>query len=101
SEAHGLANLFVWSVLQTRRGELFVGTWGGGLFVKNGERFESPGDLGKLTAPIVSLHEGRAGELWIGTTMGLHRYEAGRLTWSAGKERLVLPDVRAITETAD
>jgi signal transduction histidine kinase/ligand-binding sensor domain-containing protein len=101
SEVHGLANLFVWSVLQTRRGELFVGTWGGGLFVKNGERFETPGDLGKLTAPIVSLHEGRAGELWIGTTMGLHRYEAGRLTWSAGKERLVLPDVRAITETED
>ena len=29
TEASGLANLFVWSVLETRRHELLVGTWGG------------------------------------------------------------------------
>jgi signal transduction histidine kinase/ligand-binding sensor domain-containing protein len=101
SEAQGLRNLFVWSVLETRRGELFVGTWGGGLFLKTNEMFESSGELSKITAPIVSLFEGRQGELWIGTTAGLYRYENGKITWSAGKEKLVLPDVRAITETAD
>ena len=101
TDANGLANLFVWSVLETRRHELFVGTWGGGLMVKEGERFESPGELSRITAPVVALYEGKHGELWIGTTLGLHRYEAGKLTWFAGKEQLALPDVRAIVESPD
>ena len=100
-ETNGLANLFVWSVLETKAGELLVGTWGGGLMVKTGDRFESRGELSRLTAPVVALYEGRKGELWIGTTVGLHRYEAGKLTWFAGKDKLVSPDVRAITESAD
>jgi signal transduction histidine kinase len=101
TEASGLANLFVWSVLETRRHELFVGTWGGGLMVKKGERFESPGELSRITAPALALYEGKQGEVWIGTTTGLHRYEGGKLTWFAGKEQLVLPDVRAIVESPD
>ena len=101
TEDSGLANLFVWSVLATRRGELFVGTWGGGLMVKQGDRFESPGALSQITAPVVALYEGKQGELWIGTTAGLQRYEAGKITWSAGKEQLASPDVRAIAETPD
>jgi signal transduction histidine kinase/streptogramin lyase len=101
AEASGLANLFVWSVLETRRNGLIVGTWGGGLMVRNGERFESPPELRSITAPAVALYEGKKGELWIGTTAGLHRYEAGKLTWFAGKEQLVLPDVRAIAESGD
>jgi signal transduction histidine kinase len=101
TENSGLSNLFIWSVLETRRGELFVGTWGGGLMVKQGDRFASPGDLGRITAPVVALYEGKQGELWIGTTVGLHRYEAGKITWSAGKEKLASPDVRAIAESSD
>jgi signal transduction histidine kinase/ligand-binding sensor domain-containing protein len=101
TETNGLSNLFVWSVLSTRAGELFVGTWGGGLFVKRGDRFEASGELSRITAPVVALYEGSHRELWIGTTLGLHRYEGGKLTWSAGKELLGSPDVRAITETPD
>jgi len=101
TEASGLANLFVWSVLETRRHEILVGTWGGGLMVKKGERFESPVELSPITAPVVALYEGKQGEVWIGTTAGLHRYEAGKLTWSAGKEQLALPDVRAMVESPD
>lgn len=101
TELNGLSNLFVWSVLETRAGELMAGTWGGGLMVKIGERFETRGELDRLTAPVVALYEGRQGELWIGTTVGLHRYEAGKLTWFAGKEKLSSPDVRAVTESPD
>jgi signal transduction histidine kinase/ligand-binding sensor domain-containing protein len=101
TENSGLANLFVWSVLATRHGQLFVGTWGGGLMVEQGGRFESPGDLSRITAPVVALYEGKQGELWIGTTAGLQRYEAGKITWSAGKEELASPDVRAIAESPD
>jgi len=50
---------------------------------------------------VVALYEGRQGELWIGTTVGLQRYEAGKITWSAGKEQLASPDVRTIAETPD
>jgi ligand-binding sensor domain-containing protein/signal transduction histidine kinase len=99
--AAGLLSVFVWSVLETRQQELFVGTWGGGLFRRNGERFESSGELSKITAPVTALYQGRGGELWIGTQEGLHRYEAGRLVWFAGKDKLSLPDVRTITESAD
>ena len=101
TDTNGLANLFVWSVLETRRHELLVGTWGGGLMVKVGERFESPGELGRITAPVVALYDGKHGEVWIGTTVGLHLFEAGKLTWFAGKEQLALPDVRAIVESPD
>jgi signal transduction histidine kinase/ligand-binding sensor domain-containing protein len=101
TETNGLANLFVWSVLRTRRGELFAGTWGGGLMVKNGDRFESPGQLSQITAPVVALYEGNGGELWIGTTVGLHRYRGGKLTWFAGGDKLISPDVRAIAEASD
>ena len=69
--------------------------------VKQGDRFESLGELSRITAPVVALYEGRQGELWIGTTAGLQRYEAGKITWSAGKEKLVSPDVRAIAESPD
>ena len=97
----GLPNPYVWSVLQTRSRQLFVGTWGGGLLVKRGERFVSEGAMAQITAPVVSLYEGSEGELWIGTTVGLYRYEGGKLTWSAGKDHLAFPDIRTITQTPD
>src|SRR5207248_1928518 len=70
TESSGLANLFVWSVLETRNGQLFVGTWGGGLMVRNGDRFETPPELRQGKAPVVSLYEGTDGAIWIGTTIG-------------------------------
>jgi signal transduction histidine kinase/ligand-binding sensor domain-containing protein len=101
TEPTGVANPFVWSVIETREKELFIGTWGGGLMVKRGERFETPRALSQITAAVVSLYQGRGGELWIGTTIGLYRYERGNLAWFAGKERLAFPDIRAITESSD
>lgn len=97
----GLSNAFVWSVLQTRAGQLYVGTWGGGILVRNGDRFDTPDGLAELTAPIPALFEGEKGELWIGTTTGLYRYQNGRIDCVAGKDRLAFPDVRAIAEFPD
>lgn len=101
AETNGLTNIFVWSVLETKAGQLYIGTWGAGVLAKKGDHFESEGELGKITAPVLSLFQGSQGELWIGTTVGLYRYEGGKITWSAGKAKLALPDVRAITETPD
>src|SRR5581483_8387070 len=44
---------------------------------------------------------GRDGQLWAGTGAGLYRFDHEKLVWSAGKDRLAFPDVRAITEGAD
>jgi signal transduction histidine kinase/ligand-binding sensor domain-containing protein len=101
TESSGLSNLFIWSTIETRRGELFVGAWGGGCALKVGDHFESRGDLARITAPVVSFFEGQSGEVWIGTKLGVHRYEGGKLTWFAGTGELAFPDVRAITQTPD
>ena len=44
-ETAGLSNVFVWSVLETTRKELLVGTWGGGLQKLRVDRFETPGGI--------------------------------------------------------
>lgn len=101
TETAGVSNLFVWSVLETREHELLAGTWGGGLLARKQDHFEVLDALSQITEPALALYEDRDGALWIGTTSGLHRYQAGKLTWSAGKEKLLLPDIRAIVESAD
>ncbi|HWW03445.1 MAG TPA: two-component regulator propeller domain-containing protein [Candidatus Acidoferrum sp.] len=101
TEAAGVSNLFVWSVLETRHHQLLVGTWGGGLLARKGDRFEPLQELSRVTSPARVLHEDRQGVLWIGTTIGLYRYEAGRLSLFAGAEQLSLPDVRSIVEAND
>lgn len=101
TESAGISNLFVWSVLETRQHQLVVGTWGGGLLFRQGGQFEAPPELSRITSPATALYEDRKGVLWIGTTTGLHRYDAGKLTWFAGADQLALPDVRAIIEAED
>jgi signal transduction histidine kinase/streptogramin lyase len=97
-EPEGIPNPYVWSVLQTREQKLFVGTWGGGLLIQNGQHFEAPGQLAGLTEPVLSLYEDKTGQLWIGTTVGLYCYKQGKLNRVLDKEKLNLPDIRAITE---
>jgi signal transduction histidine kinase/ligand-binding sensor domain-containing protein len=99
TELSGISNLFVWSVLETHSKDLFVGTWGGGIMRRKANGFESTADFKNINAPVVSLYESRHGELWIGTTTGLYRFEKGKQTWFAGKDRLEFPDVRAISES--
>ena len=101
TEGNGLTNLIIWSVLETRRGELLVGTWGSGILVEKQGRFEASSKFSKVTGAVLALYESKAGELWIGTTLGLQRYAAGEVTWVAGKAELGVPDVRTITESPD
>jgi len=101
TDSNGLSNPYVWSVLQTRGRQLYVGTWGGGLLVKRGDRLLREGELSQITAPVVSLYEGKDGEVWVGTTLGLYRYHEGKVALCAGKDKLAFPDIRAITQTSD
>lgn len=47
----GVSNMFVWSVCETRDGRLLVGTWGGGLITRDGERFHAEPGLIQINAP--------------------------------------------------
>jgi ligand-binding sensor domain-containing protein/signal transduction histidine kinase len=100
-QSNNLAAPNVWSVLETTRGELLIGTWGAGLLVETAGHFESPGELSKITAGVLALYEGKAGEIWIGTTIGLLRYANDKLILVAGNKELTVADVRAITESSD
>ena len=100
-ESAGVPNRYVWSVLESRDGGVFVGTWGGGLLVKQDDHFVSQGELSKIRSPVLSMYEGGQGELWIGATTGIYRYEKGRITWSAGKRETASSNVRTIAQTPD
>jgi ligand-binding sensor domain-containing protein/signal transduction histidine kinase len=101
NQTNGLDSSYVWSVLETRSGELLIGTWGGGLKVESQGHYEALGELSKISAGVLALYESKKGELWIGTTAGLQRYANSKLTFVAGQKELKVPDVRAITESSD
>jgi signal transduction histidine kinase/ligand-binding sensor domain-containing protein len=75
----GLANLFVWSVLEDSQRRVWAGTWGGGLFQLAGGKFARQFTLAELSAPVTALMESPPGTLWIGTGAGLMRYADGKL----------------------
>lgn len=100
-QASGLSNLFVWPLAEDEQGRIWAGTWGGGLFVLEADRFVRPAGLEELAAPTTALLHTPAGVTWIGTADGLLRYEAGRVTRYGRQQGLELPDVRAVLENPD
>jgi ligand-binding sensor domain-containing protein/signal transduction histidine kinase len=78
----GLPQNSVTSIVQTRDGYLWLGTFGG-LVRFDGQRFtvfDPENTPGLSNARIVTLHEDRSGVLWIGTESGLVRYQQGQFT---------------------
>ena len=75
--SEGLANLFVWSVLEDSQHRIWAGTWGGGLFQLVGGKFVRQFEPAELSAPVTALLESPPGTLWIGTGAGLMRYADG------------------------
>ena len=98
----GLANPYAWSLAEDNAGNLFAGTWNGGLFVRRGGHFEPAAGLQQIAVPMTALLAAREGGLWIGTGMGLLRYDAtGEITWFGKQETFANNYVRCITEERD
>jgi signal transduction histidine kinase/ligand-binding sensor domain-containing protein len=97
----GLPNSFVWSLLEDRQHQLMVGTWGGGLRIRDENGFRTLPGLEDTSRPMLALFQDREGMLWIGTRSGLARYNKGQCTWFTRQEGLAVPDVRAITEDSN
>ena len=97
----GFANQFVWCVSEDDQHRVWAGTWGGGIFVQQGDRFVTPKGLENITVPMTAILHAPDGVTWIGTASGLLRYQAGAVSWFGERDGLKLPDVRAIAEDKD
>jgi signal transduction histidine kinase len=94
---NGLWNAFDWSVLEDPGGKLWVGSWGSGLFFREGGEFLQPPGV-NYNAAIPAIYRSRDGALWLGTPEGLGRYSNGVCMWYTRTNGLAVPDVRTITE---
>ena len=71
TNADGLVNSLVTSLLEDRKGHLWVGTYGGGVTRFDGERFVTYTTAEGLGSNrVLSLLEDRRGNLWVGTLWG-------------------------------
>ena len=97
AEADGLANQHVCAVLEDRRANLWVGTWGG-LFRLQINRFQRILPPNGLPERVLALYEDRAGSLWVGAYGGLARKQGENWTLFTTQEGLSHPDVRVMAE---
>ncbi len=96
----GMSNLFVWSLCEDARAQLWVGTWVG-LMTRHGEHFDlAPGMIGELP-PVTALFSGGSDELWAGTRAGLWHYQAGKTAWLTQSGPTPLSDVRCVVEDGE
>jgi len=85
------------SVAVDHEQNVWVGTWGRGLFELEGERFQPILTAGLFQAAVVAIHEDREGTLWVGTQTGL--ISAGR-TYTT-QDGLTHNAVQAIADDAE
>jgi signal transduction histidine kinase/ligand-binding sensor domain-containing protein len=92
---------YVWSLAKDVPGQLWVGTWGAGLFLQRGEHFEGAPGMEGAMMPMPALLAARSGGLWIGSAVGLGRYQDGKTNWFTEANGKPLREVRTIAEAAD
>jgi len=66
----GLTGNNVMSVLEDDSSRMWLGIWGGGLNCLQGDRVESYPTTNLVRDPVLALHRGRDGTLWIGMDFG-------------------------------
>ncbi len=101
--ADGLPQNTVTSIVQTRYGYLWVGTFGG-LVRFDGHAFTvfNPANApGLASGRVVKLLEDRRGVLWIGTEAGLTKYYAGRFTTYRTSDGLPHDEITALLDDRD
>jgi signal transduction histidine kinase/ligand-binding sensor domain-containing protein/ActR/RegA family two-component response regulator len=85
-----------------RDGALWIGTWGRGAFRLRGERLEAVGvDRADEGAFVCALLAGRAGDVWIGSTHGLTRFDGTRLRRDPATDVVGQIDVYSLLEDRD
>ncbi len=96
--APSIGNPYVWSSIKDRTGRIWAGTWGGGLFLQQGERFtEAPGWIAQDKI-VTALFESRDGTIWAGTENGLACYRDNRWNSMSINGQETLGSIRTIAE---
>lgn len=92
----------VYGLIDDRDGNLWIGTYGGGLYRLAGDRLERFSvEHGFLDHRPWALFEDREGSLWVGTRAGLARLRDGAaVSWST-QEGLRADVVRSVMEDGD
>ena len=76
-------------LLEDRTGQLWIGTWRGGVSRYDGERFVTyTTEDGLADNTVYALLEDRDGQLWIGTIGGVSRYDGERFVTYTTKDGL-------------
>ena len=96
-----MRNTFVWSLAEDRRGQIWAGTWGGGVFIRRNDNFAPAPQLEGFFVPTPAILPSRSGGLWIGTGEGLLRYESNRVANFGREAGVASPDVRSVVEAAN
>jgi signal transduction histidine kinase/ligand-binding sensor domain-containing protein len=95
--ARGIRNSYVWSLAADGGGEIWAGTWGGGLSEQKDDTFDFAPGLENILLPMPALLF-VGNELWIGTTAGPMRYQNGRLERFSEIAGEPFGDVRTIAQ---
>lgn len=76
-----LKHNYVWTLLEDSKGDLWIGTYGGGLTVLHHGAFRTYTRSDGLSSEIIrSLAEDKDGSVWIGTEEGLNHFKDGKFT---------------------
>ena len=78
TQRDGLSTNWIYSILQSRSGAMWIGSWGAGLNRYEHGRFSTYTVAQGLGSNLItSIHEDRSGRLWVGTTAGICYLENG------------------------
>ena len=99
SVKEGLAHSQVGAIYQDSRGNLWFGTWGGGVNKYDGETFTHfTTKEGLSHNDVWSILEDKSGNLWFGTDGGVNKYDGKTFTHFTTKEGLSHNSVMSILE---
>jgi signal transduction histidine kinase len=100
--AEGLTNEFVWSICQDHHKRIWAGTWGGGVFRLEGERFIPVEWPSAPAEPVVcALYEDAKQILWVGQQHArpeILQFQNQKPAWLALPPVASRTDIRAIAE---
>lgn len=83
----GLGDAFVYDVIETKNGDVWIATWSGANVIRGGDlRDSSKWELHTVESTkgglpndwVYALSEGKNGEVWFGTEGGLARFHGGK-----------------------
>jgi len=78
---HGLSTSSIFSLFQDKKGDLWIGTIGGGINIYNGVSFKNISkENGLVGKSVYSIIQDRKGTMWIGTDKGVSKIEGKKIT---------------------